>query len=59
MKRRAVLIVTLLAVAGTAVGTASADVVKKPKNELCVVLAQNDAGTSTKDICVNWGVLPQ
>jgi hypothetical protein len=53
--RRIVIATCLLAFAAGGTGSALAgDLTKHPRNEICVVLAQNDDGSVTKDFCVNW-----
>jgi hypothetical protein len=53
--RRIVIAVSLLAFAAGSAGAAFADdLTKKPRNEICLVLAQDDNGDVTKDVCVNW-----
>ena len=56
MSPRRVIIGTCLvgvAVAGT-VPAMAAGIERHPRNELCVVLAQDDNGNVTKDFCVTW-----
>lgn len=53
--RRLVIGFCLFAFAAGGTGTALAgDITRHPRNELCVVLAQDDNGNVTKDFCVNW-----
>ena len=53
--RRAVIGSCLIAfVAAGTVPALADDVTKKPRNEICIVLAQDDNGDTTKDFCVNW-----
>jgi hypothetical protein len=53
--RRLVIGTCLIAVVAGSAGTALAgDVTRHPRNEVCVVLAQDDNGDVTKDFCVNW-----
>jgi hypothetical protein len=57
VKRRLVLLSVLLGLVGASAGTAFASASvdhRKPRNEVCVVLAQDDNGNVTQDYCVNW-----
>jgi hypothetical protein len=60
VKRRLVLLTCLLGFVGASAGTALADNHdRKPRNEVCIVLAKDDAGNTTEDVCVNWPSIPQ
>jgi hypothetical protein len=60
VKRRLVLLTCLLGFIGASVGTSMADVTKRPRNDVCIVLAQDDNGNVTKDLCITWpGVTPR
>ena len=53
--RRVVIGTCLLALVAGGTGTALADdLTRHPRNELCIVLAQDDNGDVTKDFCVTW-----
>ena len=55
MNRRLVLIAATLTIVGAAAGSAAADSNHGHKrNEVCLVLAQDDNGNSTKDFCITW-----
>jgi hypothetical protein len=56
VKRRLVLITCLLGFVGVGAGNAMADGLHThhPRNEFCIVLAQDDDGNTTEDFCVNW-----
>jgi hypothetical protein len=41
-------------VAAGAVPALAGDLTKRPRNEVCLVLAQDDDGDVTKDLCVTW-----
>jgi len=60
--RRVVVATTLFAFVAGGAGAALADgpIKRHPRNEICIVLAQNDDGSVTKDFCINWpGPQPQ
>lgn len=60
MKRRLVLVTCLLAVAGGGIGSAvAANASSTTRQELCLVLAQDPQGNTTKDFCINWGAPAQ
>jgi hypothetical protein len=54
VKRRLVLVTCLLGFLGASVGTSMAGVVRHPRNDVCIVLAQDDNGNTTQDFCVTW-----
>lgn len=59
MKRRLVLLTCLLGFLGAGVGTSMADIGRRPANNVCVVLAQDANGNTTRDFCVTWPGIPQ
>lgn len=62
MKRRLVLLACLVGVVGGSAGVAVAADTASPqakRNELCIVLAKDDAGTQTQDLCITWPGLLQ
>jgi hypothetical protein len=53
--RRIVIGTCLVAFVAAGTGSALAGGIERhPRNELCVVLAQDDDGNVTKDFCVTW-----
>jgi hypothetical protein len=55
VKRRLVLLTCLLGFVGASAGSALADSNdRRPRNEVCLVLAQDDNGNTTEDFCINW-----